>query len=137
MANISFRSLTSSSTFKRVQQEGIPIRCQLMSKFVETFNSELDVNVGLNVVLDPLRKDKPSFQLLGKVSSQLKLDRSPILLYYLGNTLHDLQLLPLDLDSGFFVLNDTQETDYLLSLHKIGSISDKVIINVIKEEDLG
>jgi len=64
-----------------------------------------------------------------------------MLLYYIMGTMDDFKPFQLAMDSGFYVLNDTLESEYLLSLHKIHSSRshDDLTVNVLrwKEDDLG
>ena len=124
-----FRALRSSESFKRLQNAGVSIRVESLYHLVQDFEqTELRNSRGnLHVIIDPLSSQ--SFQVLQNITDRLRLDVDSILFQY-GGEAGDFDGFPLVLDSGFFLINDTANSQ-VMSLYKIHPSHEFAIIQVV------
>ena len=85
------RSLTTSTIFQKLHQDGIATGFQSMSEFIESVKKEPNSHGSLNLLSDPITTiDTTScLQKLKNITSFLRFQRNPILLHYMGSDVRD------------------------------------------------
>ena len=126
------RSLTTSSIFQKLHQDGIATGFQSMSEFIDSVKKEPNSHGSLNLLSDPISTTDTSSCLhkLKNITSFLRFQRNPILLHYMGSDIRDFKAIPLILDAGFYVIKVNQP-DVLWSLYKIDPQNEMLLFDAI------